>query len=1016
MPAFLRYTTISLIVWLLLCIRLPGQQSPMSFVRYSTADGLADHSVLSMLQDSDGYMWLGTREGLSRFDGTQFRNFFNNRADSFSLPGNYVSALFETSPGKLLLLCDNKVTEMDTRRFQCSSPASFSAKKISAIHRGEGEYFFSSKDTCFVADAALQIRQSLVLPGISKGAFVHGSPLDAARWLVYTDRDFFIFNRKSGNYTLLNPALSLPVHQRILRFLHFDRENGWLFFSNFWTGLYAVDTLGKVVRKWNASDPGSGLLGNDVSFLIPAREGGFWAGSIYGGLAYLSDINAAFRSILPDDDNPLSLPSKQLLNASYDRYGNLWLATVAGIARYGKSSGAVTFLSDRLTGVPKGSVMVKLVKGADGRIYTGAYSNTIALSLNGRGEDPVTLPAGSLMQLWDISRSGGQVIFSGAGKRLAMYDTRSKQFSYTDFLQSYFPASDLVVLSYRDRRGDHWYSGNNRGGLVRVPADGGSPVLYKGGGPEGKFSAGYYSVCTDDKEGNLWFGVNKSARLLKWNRADDRFQEISFDTVSGTAGLNVSVINDLEFDGKETLWIGTDGGGLIAYNLHLGTARLYTMDNGLQSNFISSVTFDDRGRLWAGTLKGLNCLLPGGQYFAGFTKRNGLPVDYFSEPCILFDSSSRRLWLGSNNTLLYIHPDSLLNATVQPMSVLVDEWLVNDQLMTASRDIALSPRENRLIFRYVAVDINGGTDVEYAYQLEGFNNGWVYAGTSREARFMDMPAGTYRFRVRARHAGSGDWYEMAKPVTFVIAAPWYKKRVFILAVFLLLLASLVLIIRSYLNRRLYEQKKLLEKELAVEQERIRMARELHDGLGSMLSGIKHSLSAIGNEAALTPEQHIKFDFTVDQLDESIKDLRAVSHGMFSAELLQQGLEAALSNYCSATAAATGLQITFECIGLKEVVIPGEQAFQLFRIVQELLQNVVRHAQAATAIVQLSFHEGLLALTVEDNGKGFDVKQLRAGGGIGLKNVQSRVRILHGKLDIQSQSGRGTSVLVEIPLQ
>ncbi len=997
------------------CLCGRAQQRDLSFVNYTTADGLADHAVLTMMQDSRGFMWLGTREGLSRFDGTRFRNFFNNQTDPHSLPGNYVSAIFERDAHTLLLLCDGKITLLDTRTFRFSRPALFFSRDIASVQSGDGRYFFAGRDTCFVTDPHLNLLETLVPPVSRPGEFMAGAPLDTGRWLLHSSRERWIYHRAARRYQRLQPALSLPEHQQIMRFLHFDPRTGWLFFSNYWSGLYALDTTGRVVRNWNAADASSGMMANDISFFLPAREGGYWAGSIYGGLSYLKDFSSPFRAYLPDDHNPLSLPSRQVFNACYDRFGNLWLATNAGLSRQGKNAGAVSFFSDRITGAPSGSVMVKLVKGSDGRIYSGVYSSRIAFSLDAEGGDMQRLPADDLMPLWDISRSGQDVIFSGAGHRVALYDTRRRQLRYSGVLHSLFPSSDLVVLSYLDRQGDQWYSGNNGGGLVRIPANGGSPQLYTKNGPAGKFSHGYYSVCAEDHAGNLWFGVNKSDKLLKWIRSENRFTETSLDTLPGIGRLKTSVINDLEFDGHHTLWIATDGTGIVAYNLDAHKARMYTMDNGLLSNYISSLVFDDRGRLWAGTLKGLNGLMPGQQQFAGFTKRNGLPADYFSEPCMLFDSSTRRLWLGSNNSLLSVFPDSLVNATVTEMPVFVDDWLVNDQLRIPVAGLTLRPQDNRLIFRYVAVDINGGTDVEYAYRLEGFNRDWVYAGSSREAGFMDLPPGTYHFRVKARHAGTSVWNEMQPAIHFTIDAPWYRKTGFILLLLMMAVAGLVLLIRAYLSRRLRAQKLLLEKELAVEQERIRMARELHDGLGSMLSGIKHSLSAIGNEATLTPEQHVKFDYTVGKLDDSIKDLRAVSHGMFSAELLEQGLEAALSNYCAATSATSGLPVTLECIGLQQEVIPGETAFHLFRMVQELLQNVVRHASATSAIVQVSCHEGMIALTVEDNGRGFDMAQLRSFRGIGLKNVESRVKSMKGRLDIRSQPGKGTSVLVEVPL-
>jgi signal transduction histidine kinase len=249
-----------------------------------------------------------------------------------------------------------------------------------------------------------------------------------------------------------------------------------------------------------------------------------------------------------------------------------------------------------------------------------------------------------------------------------------------------------------------------------------------------------------------------------------------------------------------------------------------------------------------------------------------------------------------------------------------------------------------------------------------------------------------------------------------VHTPWWQSWWFRLLLTVAVSSAVVLLIKTYLLRKLQKQRVLLEKELAVEQERIRMARELHDGLGSMLSGIKHSFSAIKNNLTLNNEQEGQFDYTIDKLDNSIKDLRAVSHTMFSAELLEQGLEAAIKNYCNAVTVTSKIKISFESIFQQPAGLSGEQAFHIFRVVQELVQNVIKHSNATEAIVQLSYDNKILAVTVEDNGIGFTVASLQGKTGIGLKNVESRIKMLHGKTDIQSTPGTGTSVFIEVPVR
>jgi signal transduction histidine kinase len=230
---------------------------------------------------------------------------------------------------------------------------------------------------------------------------------------------------------------------------------------------------------------------------------------------------------------------------------------------------------------------------------------------------------------------------------------------------------------------------------------------------------------------------------------------------------------------------------------------------------------------------------------------------------------------------------------------------------------------------------------------------------------------------------------------------------------ILLLASLFVLTFYFLYRR--KKTKLLEfvaQQKAIEQERIRLARELHDGLGSMLSGIKHSFSSIKNNIQLDNKLDIVFDASIEKLNTSIREIRNISHSMMDTDiLLENGLENALKNYCRNLNHAGSMKIVFEGVELRNTPLKEEQAFHILRIVQELLQNVLKHSQATQVIVQVGKHNNQLNITVEDNGKGFDMDKVILKDGIGLKNITERLKILRGKMDIKSEMEKGTSVFI-----
>lgn len=233
--------------------------------------------------------------------------------------------------------------------------------------------------------------------------------------------------------------------------------------------------------------------------------------------------------------------------------------------------------------------------------------------------------------------------------------------------------------------------------------------------------------------------------------------------------------------------------------------------------------------------------------------------------------------------------------------------------------------------------------------------------------------------------------------------------------------------RNYKHRQRLQQIRIdeleTEKQLAAteailkgeEQERARLAKDLHDGLGGMLSGIKFSFQNMKDNLILTPENAKAFERSIDMLDSSIKEMRRVAHNMMPEMLVRYGLDVALKEFCNEVDRSGAIHARYQSMGMENVAIEQTTAVTIYRIVQELVNNAIKHAVAGQVVVQMhaSSQEKLLAVTVEDDGKGFDTALLRQPGGMGWSNIQNRVDFLKGKLDVQSAPGEGTSVLIEI---
>lgn len=249
----------------------------------------------------------------------------------------------------------------------------------------------------------------------------------------------------------------------------------------------------------------------------------------------------------------------------------------------------------------------------------------------------------------------------------------------------------------------------------------------------------------------------------------------------------------------------------------------------------------------------------------------------------------------------------------------------------------------------------------------------------------------------------------------------------LLGVVIVILIITTLVYRTYKQRQKLQQQRINELETerkltateailkGEEKERVRLAKDLHDGLGGMLSGVKYSLNNMKDNLIMTPESVNAFEHSINMLDNSISEMRRVAHNLMPENLLKFGLSAALKDYCSEIQRGGKLQVNYQYIGLKDKAIEQGLSVTVYRVTQELLNNILKHANATQALVQIGVTDNQLTITVEDNGRGLAEATLKTAQGIGWKNIYSRVYYHKGTVNIQTLPDKGTSVFIEFPI-
>jgi len=478
-------------------------------------------------------------------------------------------------------------------------------------------------------------------------------------------------------------------------------------------------------------------------------------------------------------------------------------------------------------------------------------------------------------------------------------------------------------------------------------------------------------------------------------------------------------------DKTGALWLGTSE-GLNRFDPKTAAVAHYYVKDGLPNNFIYGILCDEQGRLWISTNKGLSCfddrLLPG-KKFKNYDARDGLQGDEFNQRTC-FKNKNGELFFGGTDGLTRFHPDRIHdNPRVPP--VVLTAFKKHDQRVLFDRDISevdnieLNYTDKAFSFEFAALNYTNSAKNQYAYMMESFDRNWIYCGTRRVAYYTNLDPGDYVFRVKGSN-NDGVWNEKGITIKIKINPPfwatWWFRGLSALAV--------IGIIGSMYERRIsgLRKAKAAQEEFSrrliatQEAERKRIASELHDGLGQDLLIIKNELQQFTNSFLGQGQSSNGLSELSDLAQEAINEVREISSNLHPHQLDRLGLKKALVAMINKIAQSAALQIDWD---IDEVsgFFSKEAEINIFRLVQEGLNNIVKHAAATAATIQINKLATKIEIFVADNGIGFDADLYSASPamqkGFGLSGMAERTRILHGEFSIDSAPGKGTRLRISI---
>ncbi len=972
-------------------------------------DGLPDNEVNAILQSHDGYLWVGTGNGLARFDGAHFKVF--DARDVPALANNRILELVEdaqgglwigTSRGELLRYWQGRFQNINlgnTNRAQVTHLMLDGQNAIWVVAAQDSLIRFTADRIKTLSEATAGATNTTFYGTrmLSAGSQMLGQPRMTNLWEIVLDDAGKIwvisgqnlYNFQSGQWQLATKGSGLTAIC--------PRRGGGVWLADdvklrSWRVSVGSDERAEFGWYRGTSDAYVKVLGDD-------QAGTLWAGTHGNGLLRL-DSQGRWSHVVTE--GPLF---QGFVACIYeDQEGSLWV---------GCENGGLTRLKRRLV-------------------------NTVRLPPTARDAYAVTISSASDGSMWI-----GTV---GAG----VFRWRAGQFEHFGEAQGITAWHVEVVLE--DAHTNIWVGGN--GGLFNNAT--GKFLRVQGLGER----AQWVSALFEDSEQRLWVGTHGGLASLGNGQTNwySREQGLIHPQIRAIAegtkgqiwvatafgwlyclehgqlrhygkadGLESDLLVGLLAETNGVVWIAAYDKGIIRYQ----NGRFTTIGSreGLAANTVSHLLENPQGVLWLASERGLmrlqkkeldryqegqeewlSCLL--------LTEADGMFSRFCSggtQPAMARDAAGC-LWVPNMKAVAVVDPQGLLPLPAKSGKLSVESLDVNGQSypLPVNGPLRLPTGKTQIEIHYAFPNLSAPENLRFRYKLEGWDRDWIDAGNARTARYMGLPAGKYRFLCRVL-GRDGEWCSAETPLLLNVVPPIWQSRWFQSAAGLGvagLVGSLALLAA---RRRARAELVRLEREHALERERARIARDIHDELGAGLAqiGLLADLG-VGNP---DDAREVQRNFT-DIAQRSRSTVAALDEIVWAINPSNDNLPR-LADYLCRLAEECFERSTIRChkelpAQLPVVVIHAEARHHLTLAVKEALANTLKHSRATEVWLRLDWTAPELALEVKDNGCGFEPTQV-AGDGNGLRNQQDRLRRIGGELVLKSAPGQGTSISFRLKL-
>jgi len=925
-------------------------------------DGLPSEVVQALAQTPDHYLWIGTTGGLLRFDGNSFVLFDRNNTPA--LKADSIFFLTVTRDGSLWIGSEGggltRYLHGTFRNYGGSD--GLTNNVVRAVQEdSQGALWVGTDDGLFVmrGDHLHRVDNRGDIPAVA----VHVITRDREGRLWVGGTLLLRIDRGRATVFQINGRADTVHIKTILQ-----RRDGTIWVGTV-SGLYRLTAQGVFM-------PVAGI-NRTVRILRETKDGILWIGTIGDGMYTLA----------PGTDRPVpflnALANKAILNIFEDIEGNIWVATQAGLERLSRTPVNIIPIPDAAD-----SDFGSIFRDTDGTIWM--CSTHLERLQNGKFER-YELPGLKGLTVRNLMRDRDGVLWVGTeGNGLFRLASTTKNYTTRNGLPS-----DYIRAMLQARDGSLWVGTDN--GASHITAGGISNVYFPGHVPS-------VMALLEDHAGDIWLGgFSGLMRLHNGKPVQDDL----------TAAIGGKTVWSLHQSSDGTIWAGTNDGLFLEHDSHV---QHITEANGLPFSFIYEILEGTDGRIWLSGPSGVVSFMHSqlerveAEHFAN------VPLMFFDvsgdfEPAELFNSIQPAgiitlagdVWFPSSRGAVHIQSNAATHS--EPFPLKIDRIVVDGRQLPPQNTVRMSSTDSRLEIDYAPILLSSQDTVLYRIKLEGFDKGWQDVTTQRAAYFTNLPSGHYTFRVEAFRVGNVANAQEAA-LTIVKAAPFYESAWFILLCLLTICAFVYGIHRLRMSRvKLRFQ--------AVVEERSRVAREMHDTVIQGCTTISALLEASASMDATDQDSARELNYLArKQIEATILEARQAVWNLRRGTAIEDDIESAIAKIAQDAGDEFGVTVHVTQFGEPFPII-SSVAHELLMVIREAVHNSLVHGKPTEASIDTVFSEDHIAITIKDNGIGFDIltDMPSSPGHFGLQGMYERMNRIGAQLIIDSAPGRGSVVKV-----